>query len=69
MNITTHAIIQACLTLIQVLNVISTMLPPKQEATVAAFVAVLQALAAFVAHFSNPDGTDVRTAYQPPAKK
>lgn len=69
MKLSVNMIVQLIGTALQALNIITPMLSPKGQATAAATVALMQAVAAYAAHFSNPDGTAATTPYVPQEKK
>ena len=54
---------QSVAMLLQVANQFSGAVPPKWQPGVALGVGILQAVGAFVAHFSNPDGTSARAPW------
>lgn len=68
MKFSWNMILQVIATAIQGVNAISGMLPHDQAAGVAVIVGVVQAVAAAIAHFSNPDGTSAKVAYIPDSK-
>jgi hypothetical protein len=51
-------------TIMQFLNANGSMVPAKYQVEVALAVGIVQALSAFVAHFSNPDGTPAEAPYK-----
>ena len=65
MTISLNVILQMIGVAIQALNQVAPFFPPKTKVTIAAVVALLQAIVAFLAHFKNPDGTSAQVAYQP----
>ncbi len=68
MNLTINSFIQLLGTVGQTLNVVGGFVPADKKMYVAAGIALLQGIAAAVAHFSNPDGTPAALAYAPSPK-
>jgi len=66
MPLSWNMIFQAVATGIQGTNAISPMFPHDTQVAIALGVAVVQAAIAFIAHFTNPDGTSASVAYTPP---
>ena len=54
MTISLNVIVQMMGVAIQALNQIAPFFPPKTKVTIAASIALLQAIVAFLAHFKNP---------------
>jgi hypothetical protein len=65
MTLSVNAIAQLIALVLQVLNQVSGLVPTKYQVYVALVVGVLQAVVAFLAHFSNPDGSSAKVAYTP----
>lgn len=61
MPISWHVVFQVVAMLIQAANALLPMLPPNGKIAVTLGVGAVQALLAFVAHFTNPDGTPAPT--------
>jgi hypothetical protein len=63
MKFSWNMVIQIVATLIQCANVISGLLPPAQQASLALIVGAVQGVVAAIAHFKNPDGTPAAEPY------
>lgn len=68
MKLSINIIIQALGTVLQVLNLVSGMIPPKYQWLVAGLVGIIQAVTGMLAHWSNPDGTPATAPYIDPNK-
>jgi hypothetical protein len=64
MKLSTHSTLQACALAIQMLNYLQPVASGKAKFWVATGVSFIQLVAAVVAHFSNPDGTNARVAWR-----
>ena len=69
MKFSWNLVIQVLGTVVQALNVLAPFATSdKAKGSIAATVALVQAITAFIAHFSNPDGTPAAAAYVPEKK-
>jgi hypothetical protein len=63
MRLSINVIIQALAMAGQALNAVLDFVPPGKKPVVAGMIGIVQAVVAFMAHFSNPDGTAAGTPY------
>ena len=63
MTFSVHVAIQMLMMVVQVTNQMADIVPPDYRHYAAFAVGLCQALAAFLAHFRNPDGTPASVAY------
>lgn len=68
MRLSLNMILQTLMTAGQAGNAILDFVPAGKKPVVAAGLGVIQGIVAFLAHFSNPDGTNAKTSYIPPKK-
>lgn len=68
MKLSVNVVIQILATVVQAANAASSLFPPARQAEIAAGVGVVQAVSAFLAHFSNPDGSPASEPYNPNGK-
>lgn len=64
MKLNINVIGQVLSTALHLLNITQDIVPPDLKAWVTFGLAVVQAGLGVVAHYSNPDGTDVKVAYK-----
>lgn len=69
-KLSVNSTIQICMTLLQIINALGVLFP--QESTgqkwILAGASAIQGIVAVLSHFSNPDGTSAKTAYDPTTK-
>lgn len=63
MKLSWNLVFQGAALIVQAGNQLSGLIPPKYQPTVAFVIGVAQALVAYRAHYSNPDGSPASEAY------
>ncbi len=63
MRLSFNVIVQLLMTAGQAGNAILDFVPPAKKPIVAAGLGAIQAVTAFLSHFSNPDGTSAKLPY------
>jgi hypothetical protein len=66
MKLSVNVVIQVLGTIVQVVNLVSGVVPKDFEWVVAGVVGVIQAVTGILAHFANPDGTPAAAPYVAP---
>ena len=64
MTVGVNYIVQVIALLLQTLNQVTEILPPKGQFYAAVGITVLQGISAVLAHFNNPDGTKASVAWE-----
>lgn len=66
MKLSVNSVLQLLMLVLQGLNQISDLVPPKGKFWIMVGISAIQGLVAILAHFANPDGTPAEVAYIKP---
>lgn len=69
MKLSTNILAQSVALIAQLFNQVGGVVPAKYQVPIALGIGVAQSIMAFVAHFTNPDGTSASTAYVKPPQQ